>query len=143
MMHISFVCSRISRDTGIIWKLRYYLSVKQLRQIYYDLIYPHSSGGMLAWGSVYKTHISKIVQVKQNQIVRLIVFATALGNETAKAKPLLHLLGLSIVDNIYRLQVSQCVHSWRKICLKYSTTCFNMLAIYIATIQDIQLRKIR
>jgi len=29
--HISFVCSRISRNTEIIAKLRYYFSVKQLR----------------------------------------------------------------------------------------------------------------
>ena len=71
--HISFVCSRISRNTGIISKLRYYLSIKQLRQIYYNLIYPYISYGILAWGSVYKTHIRKI-QVKQNHIVRLIFF---------------------------------------------------------------------
>ena len=89
--HISFVCSRLSRNTGIIAKLRYYLSVKQLRQIYYNLIYPYISYGILAWGSKYKKHISKI-QVKQNHIVRLIFFATAFGSETEKAKPLLNLL---------------------------------------------------
>ena len=111
--HISFVCSRISRNTGIISKLRYYLSVKQLTQIYYNLIYPYISYGIIAWGSIYKTHISKI-QVKQNQIVRLIFFATAFGSETENAKPLLNLLGLLTVNNIYRLQVSKFVHSWHK-----------------------------
>ena len=108
--HISFVCSRISRNTGIISKLRYYLSVKQLTQIYYNLIYPYISYGIIAWGSIYKTHISKI----QNQIVRLIFFATAFGSETENAKPLLNLLGLLTVNNIYRLQVSKFVHSWHK-----------------------------
>ena len=114
--HISFVCSRISRNTGIISKLRYYLSAKQLTQIYYNLIYPYISYGILAWGSVFKTHISKI-QVKQNHIVRLIFFATAFVSETESAKPLLNLLGLLTVNNIYRLQVSKLMHSWHKWCL--------------------------
>ena len=69
----------------IISKLRYYLSARQLTQICYNLIYPYISYGILAWGSVYKTHISKI-QVKQNHIVRLIFFATAFGCETESAK---------------------------------------------------------
>ena len=72
--HIAFVCSRISRisrNIGITWKLRYYLSIQQLKQIYYNLIYPYISHSILAWGSVYKTHMKKI-QVKQNHTVRLI-----------------------------------------------------------------------
>ena len=108
--HISFVCSRISRNTGIILKSRYYLSIKQLRQIYYNLIYPYISYCILAWGSVYKTHIRKI-QVKQNHIVRLIFFAKSFSSETEKAKPLLNLLGLLTVSNIYRLQVLKFLHS--------------------------------
>ena len=52
---------------------------------------PYISYGILAWGSAYKTHISKI-QVKQNHIVRLIFLATAFGGETEKAKPLLNLI---------------------------------------------------
>ena len=122
--HISLVCSRISRNTGIIATLRYYyLSVKQLRQIIFNilwyiknLIYPYISYGILAWGSAYNTLISKI-QVKQNHIVRLIFFATAFGSEIEKAKPLLNLLGLLTVKNYYCLQVSKFVHSWHKGCL--------------------------
>ena len=32
--HISFICFQISGSIGIISKLRYYLSIKQLKQIY-------------------------------------------------------------------------------------------------------------
>ena len=62
--HIEFVCSRISRNIGIMSKLRYCLSIQQLKQIYYKLIYSYISYSILAWGSVYNTHIKKI-QVKQ------------------------------------------------------------------------------
>ena len=58
--HIAFICSRISQNIGIISKLRYYLSIQQLKQIYYNLIYPYISYSILAWASVYKTHIKKI-----------------------------------------------------------------------------------
>ena len=111
--HIAFVCSRISRNIGIISKLRYYLSTQQLKQIYYNLIYPCISYSILASGSVYKTHIKKI-QIKQNHTVRSIFFARTFGREreSASAKPLLNLLDLLTVDNISRLEVLKFSHSW-------------------------------
>ena len=63
------------------------------------------------WGSVYKSHIKKI-QVKQNHTVRLMFFARTFGRETESAKPLLNLRDLLTVDNIYRLEVLKCSHSW-------------------------------
>ena len=80
--------------------------------------------------------------MKQNHIVRLIFFATAFGSEIEKAKPLLNLLGLLTVKNYYCLQVSKlCIHGLKAVCLRYSTTYFNMLVISIATARDIQLHK--
>ena len=38
--HISFVCFCISRNTDVIAKLRYYLSIKQLERVYYQLFIP-------------------------------------------------------------------------------------------------------
>ena len=34
--HISFIRARISRNIGILSKLRYYLSIQQLKQLYYN-----------------------------------------------------------------------------------------------------------
>ena len=58
--HISFVCSRISRNTGLIAKLRHCLSIQQLKQVYCNLIYPYFSYSLLVLGSAYKTYTSKI-----------------------------------------------------------------------------------
>ena len=41
--HISYVASRISRSNGIIAKLRHFLTLPQMRQIYYSIIYPYIS----------------------------------------------------------------------------------------------------
>ena len=38
--HIAFICSRISRNIGIISKLRHYLSIQQLKQLYFNLFFP-------------------------------------------------------------------------------------------------------
>lgn len=108
---ISYICARISRNTGIISKLRYYLSLTQLKQLYYNLIYPYISYAIMAWGSVYQSHLQK-VQVKQNHIIRLIFFATPYGRETESAKPLLNLLEILSVNNVYCLHVLKFMHSW-------------------------------
>lgn len=74
--HISYICSRVSHNICIISKLRHYLSIHQLKQIYYNLIYPYLSYAVIAWGSVYKTHLQKL-QSKQNTVLRLMFFATS------------------------------------------------------------------
>ena len=135
--HFSFVCSRISRNIGMIFKFRHYLSLQQLKEIHYNLRYPYMSYGILAWGSAYKTHIRKI-QVKQNPIVRLFLFCPTDGQKRERAKALLNLLRILTVNNVYRRHVLN-------ICLfmaKRHTTCFKMPLIYMDTAQDMQLNRI-
>ena len=111
--HISYICSRISRSIGIISKLRHYLSIKQLKQIYYNLIYPYIAYAMLAWGSTYVSSLQK-VQVKQNHVARLLFFANIRGKDTESALPLLNLPDMLTVYNIYSLHVLKFAHLWHK-----------------------------
>ena len=147
--HISYICSRISRNTGIISKLRHYLSINQLKQIYYNLIYPYISYAILAWGSAYKSHLQK-VQIKQNHVIRLIFFATSYGKETESAKPLLNLLDILTVHNIYVLHALKFTHLWHKGLLpnifqnifKYANTVHNYNTRYAAN-QNLYKSKVR
>ena len=102
--HIAYVCSRMSRNLGIISKIRYYLTPFQVKQIYYSHIYPYISHAILAWGSTFKTYIQK-VQTKQNHAIRLILFARTFGEQTDNAVPLLNLLELLTLNSVYRLHV--------------------------------------
>ena len=111
--HISFIRSRLSRNTGIFLKLRHYIPLKQLRQLYYNLIYPYLSYAVLAWGSACASHLKKI-QVKQNHVIRLMFFATLYGENTDSALPLLNLLDLLTVKNIFSLRLLQFSHQWHK-----------------------------
>ena len=100
---ISYTCSRISSNIGVISKLRHYLSIRQLKQLYYNLIYPYLSYAIIAWGSAYKTHLpAKRLQSKQNTVLRLMVFPKS-GPYTESALPFLNLLDVLTVNNVYRL----------------------------------------
>ena len=61
----------------IITKLRHYLSLNQLKQIYYTLCYSYISYAILAWGNTYYSHLNKL-QTKQNRIVRLMFFCQSI-----------------------------------------------------------------
>ena len=111
--HISYICSKISRNIGIISQLRHYLSVKQVRQIYFNLIYPFISYAILAWGSTYNSHLQK-VQIKQNHVATLIFFATTHGKDVKSAHSLLNLLDILTVHNVYCLHALKFTHLWHK-----------------------------
>ena len=115
--HISYICSQISRNISIMSKLRHYLSIKQLKQINYNLIYPYVAYASLAWGSTYISSLQK-VQVKQNHVDRLLyssqIFAKIRGKDTESALPLLNLLDMLDVYNIYPLHVLKFAHLWHK-----------------------------
>ena len=115
-------------NTGIISKLRHYLPLLQLKQLYYTLIYPYITYAIIAWGSAYKTHLDKL-QVKQNHIVRLIFFAKLYGKETESALPLLNLLELLTVENIFYLNILKFVHKWHlKQLPKQFDSCFKYVS---------------
>ena len=86
-----------------------------------------------------KTHIDKI-QTKQNQTIqnhsaRLIFFATAHGEHTESALPLLNLLDVLTVHNVYRFQILRFMY----LCIKASCQgrfqiIFNVPVMYTNTI---------
>ena len=147
--HISSIYTRIARSNGIISKQRHYLTFLQMKQIYYSLIYPYISYAILAWESPYKTHIDKI-QIKQNHSARLNFFATAHGEHTESALPLLKLLDVLTVHNVYRFEILKFTYLWHKGLLpkpfsnyfqyasnvhKYNTRCASMQNLYVKRVR--------
>ena len=51
--HVNYLCSVISRNVGILNKLKYFLPSNILYNIYNALILSHISYGILAWGRAY------------------------------------------------------------------------------------------
>ena len=57
--HICHINNKISKNIGIINKLRYYLDLHVLKQLYYSLIYPYLQYGITSWGNAYKSKLKK------------------------------------------------------------------------------------
>ena len=72
--HINYVALKISRNIGILSKLRHFVPPKTLFGIYNSLIFPYLSYGLVAWGQAAKTHLEKLLTL-QKRAVRLINFA--------------------------------------------------------------------
>jgi len=72
-----------------------------LRQLYYTLIYPYLTYGILSWGNASKTKIKKL-STKQNKCIRAILFA----HPRESAIPFLNLLDILTIDNLFKLKIA-------------------------------------
>ena len=72
--HVNHVALKISRNIGIISRLRHVVPLKTLNSIYNSLIFPYLSYGLVAWGQAAKSHLEKIT-ILQKRAVRLMHFA--------------------------------------------------------------------
>jgi hypothetical protein len=65
---------KISRNIGILAKMRYYVPQNILKQLYYCLIYPYLTYGILVWGNAYENSIKNVV-ILQKKVIRIINFS--------------------------------------------------------------------
>ena len=79
--HINHVKSKIAKNTGVLNKLRYFIDLRMLKQLYYTLIYPYLNYGLMSWGNTYTTNLNKI-RSSQNACVKSIFFAPKRENVT-------------------------------------------------------------
>ena len=73
--HINSICIKLSRLCGIIYHTRHKLTIEALKSVYYSLVYPHLTYGVVVWGNAFPT-FKKPLQVIQKRIVRTITFTS-------------------------------------------------------------------
>ena len=66
IQQIKHINSKIARNTGILSRLRYYVDLRMLKQLYYTLIYPYLNYGLMSWGNTYSTRLMKL-RSRQNK----------------------------------------------------------------------------
>ena len=71
---ISHINDKIAKTTGILFKLRHYVSIRTLKQLYYTLIYPYLNYALMNCGTASKFRLDT-VQAKQNKCIKSIFFA--------------------------------------------------------------------
>ncbi len=65
---------KIKRRIGVLSKIRYFADINTLIKLYYALIYPFITYGIIAWGSTYPTSLN-FLYVLQKKAVRIITFS--------------------------------------------------------------------
>ena len=113
--HTGTVMGKISKSTGILYKLKELLPTQSRVDYYYCFVYPYLSYCVLIWGGTYDAHLKGII-VKQKRI-RLIAGAPY----DAPSTPLFSRFKILKFEDLYRFNLAmymfknkdqfQCSHS--------------------------------
>ena len=71
--HVQTISNKINRGIAILIKLRHYVDINTLVQVYYSIIHCHISYGIIVWGGVFAKHLDKILKL-QKKAIRVMTF---------------------------------------------------------------------
>ncbi|MEO2220738.1 MAG: reverse transcriptase family protein, partial [Nitrosopumilus sp.] len=103
------ISKKISRTLGIMYKLRPFLPLSVMKNIYYSLVYSHILYGIEVWGSARKTEMDKIL-ILQKRALRLMTYNDQypiIPGPLKPSNPIFSKLHLLKVDDIHKVQVSK------------------------------------
>jgi hypothetical protein len=86
--HINYVCNKISKSIGVIYRARFNLSLSTKLSLYYTLIYPYLNYCNIVWSSTYVTNLQRIL-ILQKRIVRLLTNSVFSANTAPQQRRLL------------------------------------------------------
>ena len=97
--------NKVSRNEGIIKKLKHFLPTPALLMLYYSIVYPHILYGIIIWGSTYTSHLNNL-QLIQNKAVRAICSL----NWREHVTPCFHRLKILKIKDVAKLEIAKFVH---------------------------------
>ena len=107
--HISTLAKKISRAIGIMYKLRPFLPLNVMKNVYYSLIYSQIIYAIEVWGSAVKSEMPKIL-ILQKRIMRLLTFNDVFPSTPGPLRPtdpMFITLCCMKVEDIYKYQVAK------------------------------------
>ena len=116
---ITSVCKKISRSIGVMYRIRKYLNINVLKNIYYSLIYSHIVYAIQVWGSADDTDLENIL-ILQKRAVRMMTYKDQypqIPGPLNPSDPLFSVLGILKVKDVFKLQVSKLIYD----CLSFNT----------------------
>ena len=105
--HIDHLCSKVSKNIGILRKLRGKLDTETLTTLYYSFIYPYCHYCIHVWGSTYDTHLNKVFLL-QKRAVRIIFGA----NRLAHTEPIFKSLKLLNIHKLYKYNIGLMMYKY-------------------------------
>ena len=92
--HIDYISLKISKTIGILSRLRYYLPLTILLNVYRTLIYPYLTYGLVVCGQAAQKYLNKIL-ILQKRFLRIMNFSV--NNE--------HAVPLFITSNVFPIKM--------------------------------------
>ena len=71
---VSYIVNKIKRNIGILSKLHYYVNLDILVNLYYALVYPFLTYGLISWGNTYSSTIQPLF-ILQKRAIRIMTFS--------------------------------------------------------------------
>lgn len=103
--HIRNVENSVSRNIGLIARIRCFLKPEHLFMLYNSLVLPHLSYGIQVWGSTYPSKLNRL-EILQKRVVRIIDSADRIAPSSPIFKKY-NILKITDLVKIYQLQVLQ------------------------------------
>ena len=100
---ITHINNKLAKNIATITKLRHFVNLHTMKQLYYSSIYPYLTYAITSSGSACKTRLNRI-RTKQNRCIRSIFFFFAHSRENATFY--YNLLNILKFDNIFKLKVA-------------------------------------
>ena len=105
--HITYICKKISKSIGVMFRSRFFLSETTKKSLYYTLIYPYLTYCTTVWSSTYVTNLNRIFLL-QKRAVRIITNA----DFRAHSEPLFFRLKILDIYNINSFYTAQFMFSY-------------------------------
>ena len=105
--HINKCKNKLTSALYVINKVNSYLPVSALKTIYYTLVYPYLTYGIILWGSTYKTYLTTLFIIPK-KIVRSILKR----NYREHSHPLFTCLKLVKLNDVYELEIGKFMYNY-------------------------------
>jgi len=105
--HVSYISNKIKRSIGIISKARHFVNLDILKNLYYSLVYPYLTYGIIAWGHTYQSTTNPLF-IRQKKCLRLMTFA----NYNAHTNPLFINLNILKLTDLIFFQTTLFMHDF-------------------------------
>ena len=107
--HIENICNKISRNIGVINKLKTCLPLKSLLMLYSSLILPYLNYALMAWGNAHRSILDKLLLL-QKKVVRIICNSAPRSH----ADPLFFDNKLLKINDLYLFQLGQFMYNYNR-----------------------------
>ena len=105
--HIKLIAKKMNRNIGLLSKIRYYVFEKIRVNLYYSLIFPYLTYGIVAWGNTYTSTLNPIV-ILQKRVIRMITFS----DYNEHTSPLFKKLNICKLSDLAFLYTANCMHDF-------------------------------